>query len=302
MPRRKNNTIPLLVTLDLEIAPDHDLAEQKNILHTLNVDFKRLGLPITVFCTAEAAGVFNQEIRMLKTAEHEIACHGVSHGAGADFGKLSMHDCRDAIADSTACLREASGAPPRCFRGPGMTTSSITQRVLVEHGYEADFSVCSQRIDILNSRGGCLGWLTAPRRPYHPSEDSPFRKGNVPLLVVPLSCLGVPFLSGLLYLWGAGSTKAFFEILLEEARWSRKPIVYLFHSYEFSAYRGTARTAEGKDAATAAIKRKLLHRLYLRDRERRYEMTRVLFEHMLSKAQIKPMTGQEYVRFFHDFA
>jgi hypothetical protein len=299
MPRRRDNAIPLLVTLDLEIAPDHDLAEQKSILHVLHTDFKRLGLPITVFCTSEAAGVFDQEIRMLRTAGHEIACHGVSHGA--DFGKLSLHDCRDAIARSTACLREASGTPPRCFRGPGMTTSAITQRVLVEHGYEADFSVCSQRIDVLNSKGGCLGWLTAPRRPYRPSEDSPFRKGDVPLLVVPLSCLGVPFLSGLLYLWGAGFMMAFFEILLDEARRIQKPIVYLFHSYEFSAYRGTARTEDGANTAAAAAKRKFLHSLYLRDRKRRYEVTRTLFEHMLSKARVRPMTGREYVQQFHDF-
>jgi hypothetical protein len=284
--------------MDLEIAPDHDLAEQKNVLHRLRADLATLGLPITVFCTAEAAGAFDREIGILKTAGHEIACHGVSHGAASNFGKLSLHECRDAIAESTACLREASGIQPRCFRGPGMTTSSITQRVLVEHGYEADFSVCSQRFDVLNSKGGCAGWLTSPRRPYHPREDSPFRKGDMPLLVVPLSCLGAPFLSGSLFLCGAGFMKAFFELLVDEARRIRKPIVYLFHSYEFSAYRGPARAGDGKGAATA--KRKFLHGLYLRDRERRYETTRALFEHMLSKGRVKPMTGHEYVRFFND--
>ncbi len=289
------------MTLDLEIAPDHDLAGQKSVLHRLRADLATLGLPVTVFSTAEAARAFAEEIKML-SAEHEIACHGVSHGAGSDFAKLSLDECRNAVAESTAILQEASGIRPRCFRGPGMTTSSITQRVLVEHGYEADFSVCSQRFDVLNSKGGCSGWLAAPRSPYHPRTDSPFRKGDAPLLVVPLSCLGAPFLSGSLYLCGLGFMKAFFEILIAEARRIRKPIVYLFHSYEFSAYRGSALVGAETGAATAAARRKALHRLYLRDRERRYEMTRALFEHMLSKAAVRPMTGREYVRFFNDSA
>jgi len=53
-----SSRIPLLVTMDLEVAGDHDLAEQAAILERLCVDLRRLALPITIFATADAAVKF----------------------------------------------------------------------------------------------------------------------------------------------------------------------------------------------------------------------------------------------------
>ena len=68
--------IPLLVTMDLEVAADHDLAEQSAILERLRVDLGRLALPITIFTTANAAVTFEGPLRALARAGHEVAFMG----------------------------------------------------------------------------------------------------------------------------------------------------------------------------------------------------------------------------------
>ena len=41
--------------MDLEVARDHDLPSQAKVLERLHADLERIGLPITVFTTGEAA-------------------------------------------------------------------------------------------------------------------------------------------------------------------------------------------------------------------------------------------------------
>lgn len=168
-----------------------------------------------------------------------------------------------------------------------MATSAVTQGVLVELGYEADFSVCPQRLDLLTCRGAHLGWLTAPRMPYHPSTSSPYRHGTVPLLVVPLSSLVVPLVSGVLYLFGLSFMKALFRTLLTEARVTGAPIIYLFHSYEFARFVGNG-----------DIHRPLHHRWYLVDPKRRYALHCALLEFMLAHSDVVPTTASAFVNTF----
>lgn len=276
-------TVPLVVTMDVEIASDHDLGVQAEVLDRLRRDFAALGIPVTAFSTATAAEEFAPELRALAADGHEVACHGLSHAPGEDFARMPAAAIRATLAVATRRITRASGRTPRCFRGPRMTSSATAQQILVEMGYIADFSVCSQRFDLLNCRGAEFGWLLAPRRPYFPAPTSPFRRGNVPIRVVPLSCLGVPFLSGLLYTAGLHATEWLFRALLAESRRTGKPVVYLFHPYEF------APRSPGRAAA------KLLHRTYRTNRERRYRDTVDLLRAMLSQPGIQPMTGSEYV-------
>lgn len=288
MPRRRPDgaAVPLLVTADLELALDHDLDQQRRILEVLERDLERLHLPVTFFVTAEAAERFAGIVTRLGDAGHEIACHGLAHGPDEDYARMPLRRLQGALQEATRRIAGATGRTPRCFRGPGMTTSTPTQRALVELGYDADFSVCSQRLDIVNSRGGRLGWLTAPRAPYRPSEASPFRRGALPIRVMPLSCAGAPFLSGMLYLTGSLMQRRLFAILLREARRTGQPIVYAFHTYEF---------CDVRPAPPGAARPKRLHRLYRRDRAWRYAAHLELFEHMLAQPDIAAMTASRYL-------
>jgi len=289
----KTDRVPLLLTMDLEIARDHDLDEQREVLERLYCDLEKLGARTTVFTTAEAARFYAPEVRNLAARGLEIACHGLDHAVSENYRRMSPEQSRANIQKATQEILRVVGSSPRCFRGPRMTTSVWAQKALLEYGYLADFSVCSRRIDVFTARGGDLQWLFAPRLPYSPSPRSPYRRGNLPLLVVPLSCLGAPFLSGILYTLGLGTMKTLFRTLLREARRRKKPIVYLFHSYEFahrllkpSGYRtGPGRPHTGR----------FLHSLYMKDRNRRYERTMEFFEYMLSQVDIVSMTGTQYV-------
>lgn len=282
MADKKYRTIPLLVTMDLEIAYDHDLQEQMQILERLGDDLHKLSLPITIFTTSDAVKAFPDQVNILKELRHEFGLHGMAHSYDEDFSKLSLVKARDIISNATTIIQAVLGNKPRCFRGPFMTTSTATHKALIENGFIADFSVCSQRIDMFNAIGFKRGWLTAPRKPYFPSELSPYKKGKVPLVVIPLSCSGIPFVSGALYLFGFQFMRLFFSFLLQEAIWLSKPIVYMFHSYEFCSCRSDN---NGKK----------LHRLYLQNREKRYQKNLMLLKYMIARKDIQPMAGSDFI-------
>jgi peptidoglycan/xylan/chitin deacetylase (PgdA/CDA1 family) len=273
-------TVPLLITVDVEIAPDHNLDQQGQILDKLRAD---LGdIPVTWFCTAVAAKQFSVPLQRLVPAGHEIGCHGLDHSPADDYRYMSSAKANRAIQEATQRITMAVGQKPRCFRGPRMTTSCHTQSALMTQGYQGDFSVCAQRMDLLTCGGSDLLWLFAPRGAYHPSPDNPFRRGELPLWVVNLSSLGVPFLSGILYLAGLGFMQALFLGLLAEARRTSRPIVYLFHSYEFTHLIHSNRQP-------------LHQRAYISNRERRYEMNLALLNYMCALPEIQPMTASMFL-------
>jgi peptidoglycan/xylan/chitin deacetylase (PgdA/CDA1 family) len=284
--RLATRPVSLLVTMDLELAPDHDRAEQAGALARLGADLAALGLPLTVFSTSDAARTFAPEVQELSLAGHEIGCHGVGHGPAEDFRRMSLEDTRRVLTEATTSLEELQVPRPRSFRGPSMTTSSTTQRCLVEAGYLTDLSVCPQRFDIFLSRGGSVRWLLAPRRPYSPSASSPYRRGSLPLTVVPLSSIGLPFISGVLYLFGFSVMALLLRMLLEEARWRRTAIVYLFHSYEFAQYRYTNQSS-----------RRFHHTLYIQDRETRYVQNLRLLKHLLAQPHLTPTVATAFAQF-----
>jgi hypothetical protein len=287
MTDKMKNSIPLLVTLDLEIAHDHDFKEQGQILERLGDDLYKNNIPLTVFATADAAKAFPNQVQKLRVLKNEIGVHGITHSRDEDFTRMSFEKASDIIRKTADAIESVAGIKPKCFRGPFMSTSADTQKALIENGFIADFSVCSQRIDLFNATVYQLGWLTAPRRPYSPSDLSPYKKGKSQLMVIPASCLGLPFFSGVLYLFGISFMKIFYKILLKEARWFSKPVVFMFHSYEFAA----CRKGGGQ---------KILHRLFMQNREKRYQNNLVMLKYMSAMENVKPMTGSEYVNICHD--
>jgi hypothetical protein len=283
--------VPLIITMDLEIAFDHDFNEQEKILEKLCTDLNILKLPITIFSTAETHEYFPKQIKMLHSLENEIACHGLNHSKAENYRNMPAEEIKEKILKATKRIEETIKERPVSFRGPGMSTSAITQKILVDNGYKNDFSVCPQRLDFFYSKGGSIEWLFSPRKPYHPSEKSPYQKGNMPITVIPLSTVGIPFTSGVLYLFGLGFMKILFNILVNEALKKNKPIVYLFHSYEFTPYIGIS----GKIAGVDKDKRKLIHRFYKGTPASKYDLNINLFKHMLAADMIFPLTGKNYI-------
>jgi hypothetical protein len=280
--------------MDLEMAYDHNLKQQETILLRLIDDFFSNRVPLTIFSTYNAMDAFPSQLSEFINNGNEIGCHGLYHSQEENYRKMP----EEIISQNILCYNnkyfQLFGKTPSCFRGPFMSTSSASHRVLIDNGCEADFSVCSQRFDFLISRGGDIRWLTAPRKPYMPDSDSPFKKGNEPLWIIPLSCAVLPFTSGILYLFGLNFMKAFYRFLLRESLKTAKPIIYMFHSYEFAEFTGYSKSPNGENI----VKKNLpVHqRFYVKDKSKRYEMNSELIRYMLSFDSVKPLTGTKYIK------
>lgn len=131
-------------------------------------------------------------------------------------------------------LEDISSKEVISFRAPALRVNNYTARALIETGYKIDSSIASQRFDFFLSFGGRqkLKWLTAPRLPYKTSSDSLFKKGNGPIIEVPLSALFFPYV---------GTTMRIFPFITSlqrkanhwENKFNGKPVVFDIHPNEF---------------------------------------------------------------------
>ena len=225
--------VPILITWDVD--PDLWIALEKRqkALHTALDLCQQQGIRATFFITAQGAEAYQDEFRAWQARGHEIGCHGLTHGNEENYDRMPANIQRTYIQEASEILRHLTGAPVRTFRGPRVKTSAHTLALLAEHGYLADSSVCSQRLDMVSSNLINLGWLFAPRQPYHPHPANAFKKGDLPLWEMPISAMIMPFISTSLRVFGLGVMKALFRLLYYEARRTGQPIVYLAHPTEF---------------------------------------------------------------------
>jgi len=138
-------------------------------------------------------------------------------------------------------------------------------------------------------------WIFAPRLPYHPSLNNAFKRGNRKIVVVPVSAIVLPFISGTLYIFGLQFMKKLFDILYLESKKSGKPIVYLMHPAEFVKH---TKEIVHKPSLSAIRARGFYFRRKLklfRDENKRLHYTIKLFEYMRKFADIKFMTVNHYV-------
>lgn len=282
--------VPLLVTVDVEIAHDRDVALQGAMLERLAADWP--GPTATWFCTATAAETFAAPLRALVRQGHTIGCHGLDHGAWEDYRHLDRETAGRALRSATGRIERALGVRPLVFRGPRMTTSAVTQDMLVELGYRADFSVSAHRFDPFAASAYQRQWLRMPPTPYNASTVDPFQPGHRPLVVVPLSGHGAPFVSGMLYIVGQQAMRVFARSLAERAARAEAPLVYLFHSYEFTGL-------------AVGDFRPWHHRLYRSDPEQRYRLNAELLQWLVGDLGLEAVSATQYlsargVRYGHD--
>ena len=283
--------VPLLITMDLEIAKDHNTEEQRTILEKISFDLNKLHLPLSIFLTSDSLDLFKMHIHKLNSPDNVFGIHGIDHGFNENYKNLDEEIIRSNIDYAFYNICNSLCRSPESFRGPFMSTSSDTQKILTKKGIKSDFSVCSQRMDFMNSKGGDIRWLFSPRLPYHPSVKSPYRTGESPLWVVPLSCIGFPFISSVLYIFGLRFMKYFFRILMKESMITKKPIVYLFHSYEF-----TGDDYLNKSELNYPVS-SFFHKFYISDVKKRYELNICLLKYMLSFDSVFPMNSSQYINY-----
>lgn len=281
---------PLLITMDLEIAYDHVKDQQVYILDQLMEDTSIHGIPMTVFTTAESTKLFSRKVRDLHLRGHEIGCHGKTHAPAENFERMDYQQCKSIIAESTAVLESITGVMPRSFRGPRMETSPTTQRVLIECGYHSDYSVSSRRLHIPPK----MDLFFAPQTPYFSHQNSHLKSGDLPLLNVPLTSLGVPFLSGMLYILGLPAMKALFRFYYHICQLQRRPLVYLFHSYEGTDDLSAEEIVCSKAVNPYFSKKPARQKIYRFSAEKKYQLNMELLRYMSSYKNSRPMTAADF--------
>ena len=280
-------TSRLLITVDIEIAYDRDINDQLKALEQLSTDLA--STPATWFCTADAAEQFAVPLRKLALAGHTIGCHGNNHSETEDYRYMSPALIFNTLSDATNRIKNALGVIPQVFRGPRMTTSAMTQNILRDLGYKADFSVCAFRWDFFAANCFDRHWIVTGPTPYCPASNNPFRPAstvnpNDNFIVVPLSGMGLPFVLGSVFIFGECFMLQLAKAITKIANQTSAPIVYLFHSYDFTQIMND-------------LDNRPWHQLlYPKLAEERYRINQRFLKNLISDLGLKAISAQEFLK------
>jgi hypothetical protein len=295
--------VPVLITWDVDpdrwATADH---RERGLSRATDL-CEEFGIRSTFFFTAGFAHEYPQHIERIQRLDQEIGCHGLTHTDEEDYDRMPEDMQRNYIKEATEKLQSVIDRPVRSFRSPRVKTSATALRLLADHGYLADSSVCSQRIDVVTSNLINFGWIRAPRRPYHPHHVNPYKRGDVPIWEIPISAFILPFISGSLNVFGLRFMKAYFRLLRLESKRTGKPIVYLAHPPEFvnSARRRSHFTRKDLSLSQIRTHGLLIRRaLYRLSGEQWYERTQDLFSYIASFPDTNFMTVHEYVDYLEN--
>lgn len=298
-----NSVVPVLITWDVD--PDLWLPEESR-LRALNIALglcQQRNIKATFFFTAKLCEIYEERFAFMQRNGYEVGCHGLTHGIEENYDRMPPDTQQEYIAAATDKLNSLLATPVSSFRSPRVKTSATTLNLLAKHGYTADSSVCSQRMDVISSNLINFGWLKAPRLPYHPHHSSAFKRGDIPLWEIPVSALALPFISSTFQVFGLATMKRLFKLLYLESKRSGKPIVYLAHPTEFLGS-GKKRISWKEFVGWQYLHPRYIkaHGLRIRNLLYRFsgailaDYTRELFAYMAAFSDVKFMTVNEYTQ------
>lgn len=189
--------------------------------------FARLGLSATFFPLGRYLG---STVPVALAREALATGHELGNGGQAGplrFDALSPAALVDEIVQGERAIQDATKLLPRGFLSPGHQPPPGLAAALSARGYAYDASILPtppalsaaralgpllQRFGVsLPAIPGTLRTALSPLVPYHPAEDSLFRRGSSPLLELPVSALPlvhVPLVGNWLLRLGSENAKA----------------------------------------------------------------------------------------------
>jgi len=171
--------------------------------------FAELEIDATFFVVAEdvdtdadpSAHASRVLVAELASAGHEIGSHSYSHPY--ELARLGDERADSEIGRAHQVLADVTGESPRGFRAPGYDLSPAMQRALLARGYRYDSSIFPSppyylakaavmtMMAILGKQSGAVMTnpkaLTAPAEPYRPAVGAPWRRGDAPMLELPIA-------------------------------------------------------------------------------------------------------------------
>ncbi len=134
----------------------------------------------TFFFTAMAAIAVPEAVMKVTDADFEVGCHGYQHesfgkGAFEAVGGLPIFpdEITGRILKATKVLEDLSGHRPVSFRSPRYQSSTELLTALVDLHYQSDSSYP-------------LYYFGEQLEPYHPSSSDWTKKGDLPVLEIPV--------------------------------------------------------------------------------------------------------------------
>lgn len=140
-------------------------------------------------------------LKALHRGGHELGNHSYSHPY--DLARLPDEDVAREVSECDRVLRRLTGGPIAGFRAPGYDLSPAVLRVLEQRGYRYDSSLFpapgyyaakAAVMAGLAAAGRPSGAvltnpraLLAPRRPFRPHSQAPWRRGSSPLVELPIA-------------------------------------------------------------------------------------------------------------------
>ncbi len=137
----------------------------------------------------------------LERAGHELANHSLTHPY--DLARLPRADITIEIERAHQLLGEVASRPVVGFRSPGYDLSAEVQDELMRLGYHYDSSVfpapgyyatkaaVMAAMKLIGRKSGAVltdpRALMAPAVPYRPAVGAPFRRGQAPLVELPIA-------------------------------------------------------------------------------------------------------------------
>jgi peptidoglycan-N-acetylglucosamine deacetylase len=165
--------------------------------------FAARGIPVTWFVIGRDAEHPTNAAVLAERAAHgdELANHSYTHPY-----ELARLDAATVAAEIDGCdraLRAITHAPPRGFRAPGYDISPIMLDALAHRGYRYDSSIfpapgyyaakaaVMAALAIARRPSGAVltnpRALAAPANPYRPSMTAPWRRGQAPIVELPVA-------------------------------------------------------------------------------------------------------------------
>lgn len=211
--------------------------------------YRRHNIRSTFFFTGHIARLYPDMVRMILQDGHEVGSHSFSHKKEDGLDALPFKAQLYQLQTSKKILEDISGQEVISFRSPALRVGENTARALIESGYRIDSSVASQRFDFFLSFGSRkkFKWLAAPRLPYRVDENNIFKKGNSPLVEVPLSATIFPYTSTTMRVFPF-ITGVQRHLSHRENNWNGKPIVFDIHPNEFLDESGEKRAIERRNS------------------------------------------------------
>lgn len=231
-----------MITNDVETTSiiNHRLSDQAGYLvltqgmPRLLELYARYDIKTTFFFTGYIAKLYPEVVRMIIPYGHEIGSHGLTHKVDQAFDLLPLDVQIEHLKTSKAILEDISGREVVSFRAPAARVNNNVVVALIEAGFKIDSSISSQRLDMFLSFGSLkkLNWLATPRKPYFCKPDNVFRQGSSPILEIPISALGFPYIGTFMRI-APGLNRLTRRLLYLETLLTGRPFNFLTHPNEF---------------------------------------------------------------------